>query len=225
MIPPVIIKRAVEKNIDVIGICDHNSAENVSAVREAAQGYEIVVLGGMEVTSEEEVHILGFLHEEPELEDLQRFIYGHLHGSNDPEAFGHQWVVDPEGGVEDINPRLLIGATDLSVHEVVEAIHQRGGIAIAAHVDRFAYSILSQLGFVPPDLSLEAMEVSPFARDNGFDVSSVEFPVVTFSDAHYVEEIGRAWTGVVVESPCLSEIKKAFKGEDGRSVWRTSLYT
>lgn len=221
MIPPRILALAAERKIDVIGITDHNTAENVSAVREIAAEHGITVIGGMEVTSEEEAHVLALFDGAEELRDFQSFVYGNLHGANSPEAFGHQWVVDAEGGVTDINPRLLIGATELSVHRVIEAVHERNGLAIAAHIDRQAFSIVSQLGFIPPDLPLDAVELSPFYREAGFDPDSLERPWLTFSDAHFEEEIGRACTELYVSAPTVAEIKKALAAEDGRRIGRS----
>ncbi len=218
MIPPAILSAAVESNINVIGICDHNTAENTEAVKEIAEQYGVAVIGGMEVTTQEEAHILAFFDAKEELENFQAFVYEYLHGSNSPRDFGHQWVVDAEGGVLDMNPRLLIGASELSVHRVVDAIHERNGMAIAAHIDRQTFSIVGQLGFVPSDLELDAVELSPYYRQSGFDPESVVLPWVTFSDAHYVEEIGRAWTDAVIAAPTVGEIRKALVGEDGRRI-------
>lgn len=221
MIPPNILAKAAEKHIEVIGITDHNSAENVSAVKQQAAGYGITVIGGMEVTTEEEAHILALFDRDDELEDFQSFVYGHLHGANSPEDFGHQWVVDFEGGVLDMNPRLLIGATELSVHRVADAVHERNGMAIAAHVDRPVFSVLSQLGFIPDDLVLEAVELSPFYGESGIDPESLNHPWVTFSDAHFEGEIGRAWTELKIAGSSVNEIKKALSGEDDGSIGRS----
>ena len=58
MIPPLIVRRALELGLDLIAITDHNTAENVEAVQEAARGTALKVLPGMEVQTSEEVHIL-----------------------------------------------------------------------------------------------------------------------------------------------------------------------
>jgi len=226
MIPPNILQAATEKKLDVIGITDHNSAENVAAMREAAETTGIRVVGGMEVTSAEEVHLLALFDGDEELAGFQQLVYDNLHGTNDTEAFGYQWVVDAEGGVIDVNPRLLIGATVLSVHEVVDGIHGFGGVAIAAHVDRQSFSIIGQLGFIPEDLDLDAVELSPFSRENGFGPDELAAGVagdrklvaVRFSDAHHVDEIGRAATELIVADGSVAELRLALRGEGGRAV-------
>jgi predicted metal-dependent phosphoesterase TrpH len=96
MSPKGIAEQAKIKEIDILGICDHNSSENVPALIKAAQKYEIVVLPGMEVTSQEEVHILALFDELESALELQEIIYAHLHGENDEKAFGMQVVVNED---------------------------------------------------------------------------------------------------------------------------------
>ena len=226
MIPQNILRAAAERKLDAIGITDHNTAENVAAVREAAKATGIKVIGGMEVTSAEEVHLLALFDGAEELAGFQRLVYASLHGTNDPEAFGYQWVVDADGGVVDVNPRLLIGSTTLSVHEVVDAVHGFGGVAIAAHVDRQSFSVISQLGFIPEDLDLDGVELSPFAGQNGFGADELaavsaggrEFATVTFSDAHYLGDVGRTPTELRVVDASVAELRLALRGEAGRAV-------
>lgn len=224
MIPPNIVETAKERGIDVLGITDHNSAENVEAVQAAAEGTGLTVLGGMEVTTAEEVHVLGIFENALDIKDFQRFIYNHLHGSNEPETFGHQWVVDEEGGVIDMNPRLLMGATTLLLDEVVASIHELAGLAIAAHVDRQSFSVVSQLGFIPDGLEVDAIELSPFFGSNAFGEGELQAAGggdrvrVTFSDAHYVHEIARSSTTFTVAHPTVQELLMAIQGESGRAI-------
>ena len=75
MTPAMIVEKARSKGLDVIGICDHNSSENVIAVRKAGEKYNLKVLGGMEVTSKEEVHILALFDEDKKLSELQKTVY------------------------------------------------------------------------------------------------------------------------------------------------------
>ena len=63
MVPAKIVDQAKKSGLDVIGICDHNTAENVPAVRCAGSELNLRVLGGMEITTQEEVHILALFDE------------------------------------------------------------------------------------------------------------------------------------------------------------------
>ena len=221
MSPLAVVRQAKNKGLDVIGICDHNSTKNVMAVRQAGQRKGLAVIGGIEVCSEEEVHILGLFDEEENLRDMQQLIDENLRGENNPELFGQQCLCDKHDEIIGREVKLLIGATGLSVEEVVENIHRLGGLAIASHVDRDSFSLFSQLGFVPDGLQIDALEVSP-----RYSVAEVmqclpqtrEYPLVCFSDAHRLEEIGTTSTIFSASAACVTELHKALLGKDGREV-------
>jgi predicted metal-dependent phosphoesterase TrpH len=80
MSPREVVNAAIRKGIDLIGVCDHNSAENVLAVKKAGERNGLMVLGGMEVASSEEAHILVFFDDDHDLLEFQDYIYQHLAG-------------------------------------------------------------------------------------------------------------------------------------------------
>jgi DNA polymerase III alpha subunit len=53
MVPRTIVERAKQAGLDAVGICDHNAAANVQAVREVGREAGIGVLAGLEVTTAE----------------------------------------------------------------------------------------------------------------------------------------------------------------------------
>jgi len=221
-----IVGKATEHGLDAIGICDHNSSENVGAVVNAARDTRLKVLPGMEVTSKEEVHILALFDGLDKALCLQDIVYEHLRGENDPEAFGPQVVVNEDYDVLGFNNRLLAGATELSVDQVVDFIRGLDGLAIASHVDREAYGMIGHLGFIPEGLHLDALEVS---RNLSLEEARRRFPeynhfaFVRSSDAHFLEDVGTASTSFLLNEISTREIKKALHGEENRRVvWRDS---
>lgn len=219
MSPRGIVQKASEKKIDILGVCDHNSAENVPAIRDAAKPFQISVLAGLEVTSQEEVHVLGLFDEWEAALALQETIYANLPGENDEEAFGMQVVVNAEGGVLQFNQKLLIGASTLALEGVVSLIHRLGGLAIASHVDREGFSVIGQLGFIPENLELDALEFSPaVTREEALHKFGSHFPLTSASDAHRLEEIGTAWTSFLLAEGTTKEIKMALINQAGRKI-------
>ena len=221
MSPREVVSAALRKGLDLIGICDHNSAENVLAVKKAGLRNGLMVLGGMEVASAEEAHILVFFDDDDDLLKFQEFIYHHLPGKNDDHAFGLQVIADDEDGVTGFCDRLLIGATTLPAAAIVEAACAAKGesLVIAAHVNRESFSIIGQLGFVPPQLALDAVEISEHmtvaeAADRFPDCR--KYPVITSSDAHGPGDIGKRVMCFTIEEGTVAEIKKALAGRDGR---------
>jgi predicted metal-dependent phosphoesterase TrpH len=217
MSPANVIAVARERGLDAIGLCDHNSAENVPAFREAGRRAGVIVIGGMEVATREEVHVLAFFDEPDGLMALQQVVYGALDGVNDEEAFGPQIVVDESSEPLGLNERLLIGATRLSLRETVDTIHEFGGLAIAAHVDRTAFGVIEQMGFIPPDVSFDALEVS-WRCASAESFAAHGLPIVTFSDAHYLHEVGRVATVIEAGEASARELALALTGRGGRSL-------
>ena len=224
MTPRAIVRTALDKGLDMIGICDHNSSRNTAAVGRAARNTGLTVIPGMEVTSSEEVHIVGLFPTDEATESLQEEVYARLPGLNDEEVFGYQVVVDEEDMVEDLDQRLLIGATTLNSHKVVSIIHRLGGLAVAAHIDRQSFGIFSQLGFIPDDLELDALEIS--WRTN-YKEAREKYPqcrgysLIRSSDAHTLEDVGKISSTARMAGPSFDELRKAFAGEQGRAIVET----
>lgn len=221
MIPPFIVRRAQELALGIIAITDHNSAENVAAVIEAARGLDLVVLAGMEVQSKEEVHLLCLFQTLEQVMDWQAVVYVHLPPlKNNEEFFGPQFVVDASGDFVRYNERLLLTSISLSVEEIAAGVVDRGGLCIAAHVDRPAFSLLANLGFVPPDVGFAAMEISRHAsveESRQRNPSLAGYPFVSSGDAHRLEEMSDR-TILTLNEPTIAEMALAFRGQEGRRV-------
>jgi 3',5'-nucleoside bisphosphate phosphatase len=221
MSPRAIARRARALRIDIVGICDHNSAENAPAALEAARGHGPYVLPGMELTTSEEIHVLALFDTIAPALELQERVYRRLPGENDEAVFGMQVIADAEDEVLGFSPRLLIGATTFSLQEAVDTIRALGGLVVAAHVDRESFSLIGQLGFVPEGLALDALEISAaMSLDEAQRRFEPSLPLLRSSDAHRVEEIGRCRTVFLIEEASIEEIRKALEEKEGRKVVR-----
>jgi len=221
MSPKKIVAKSLEQHLDLIAICDHNTAENAAATVREGSRQGIVVLPGMEICSREEVHLVTLFKKIEDALKMQDFIYDHLPGKNQPEVFGHQIVADEHDQVLGENSRLLIGATQISLLAIVEKAHHLKGICISSHVDRPSYSLIGQLGFIPEDLHLDAVEVSyrvPLKSAPNEVPGIKNYPCVTASDAHFLDDIGKVYTEFILDAPNLEEIRMALTGTDGRRI-------
>ncbi|MBU2548988.1 MAG: PHP domain-containing protein [Proteobacteria bacterium] len=226
MSPRGVVRAALNRGLDLIAICDHNSAENTAATVRAARrtGRRIRVLSGMEICTSEEVHLLALFETPDRALEMQALVYSRLPArTNRPEVFGDQIVANEDDEVEGFNDRLLIAAADLDLASAVRAVHELGGLAIASHVDREAYGLIRQLGFIPASLDLDAVEISKqsdpevlLARHPGL----AAYPRVRNSDAHYISDVGSAWTEFLVQNPSLAELALAFRERQGRRLLR-----
>ncbi len=222
MTPRNIIEKAASLGINIIAICDHNSAENIEVTHDIGKKRGITVIPGMEVTSSEEVHVLGLFGSMEQAYDMQTQVYEHLQpGENDEDAFGMQVVVNAEDEVLGFNKRLLIGSTDLSLDRVIAYIHAFQGIAIASHIDREGFGVIGQLGFIPPEAGFDALEISSgISMEKAAESFSMYrfIPWITSSDAHDLENIGRKTVGLHMNHATFDEFCLALRGTEGRRV-------
>ena len=225
MTPRNIIRHAQAAGIDIVAITDHNAGDNVAAALRAAAGTTVAVLPGMELQTREEVHLLALFDRMRDFVKWCGFVA--LHRSplrNDETRFGAQFVVDETDELIRIEDAMLLASTDLSLEEAVERINALGGITIAAHVDRPMFSCLTQLGFIPPDLGLAAVEVSRNTRAESAREKLPrigDLPIITSSDAHTIEDfISGPKTMFLAETPTLPEIRQALVGKEGRRIQR-----
>jgi len=221
MHPSALVEKAVHSNLDIIAVCDHNASENVPYVMRAAQGKNLKVFPGMEITTSEEVHFLALFDSLSDLTAMQDFVYLHLAGENDEEKFGVQAIVNDVGEVEGISDKLLIGATDVPLYDLLQRVHEQNGLAIASHIDRESFSVISQLGFIDESICFDALEVTPLtgiplAREKYQTLKQYSF--ITSSDAHFLKDIGKTMTKIMMAEPTLTELKMAFARQNGRCV-------
>jgi len=222
MLPELIVEQAQGLGLNIIAVTDHNSAENVAAVVNAAAGTGITVLPGMELQTREEAHLVCLFDTLEQVARWQEEVYAHLPPlKNDESAFGMQVVLDADGEIAGTNERLLLASTSFSVEQVVQRVHELSGLCIPAHVDRPAYSIIANLGFIPPDLEIEGVEISSLV---GPKEARERFPqlerysLIANGDAHRLSEMSKRTTLKMAE-PTVAEIALALAGAGDRGVW------
>jgi 3',5'-nucleoside bisphosphate phosphatase len=222
MSPAKIVSEAAHKGLDIIGITDHNTTRHCSLISKLAAEKGIFVMLGAEVTTKEEVHCLTFFENTDALKRFQIFLDGNLPDiMNNPAIFGHQVQVDEDEIIIYEEQKLLLNAISKSIEEVEAFVHDLNGLFIPAHIDRKKNSIYSQLGFLPLNLRVDALEISRASSPVQFlktHPEIIEFQLLTNSDAHLPENIGKAETVFLMESPSFNEIKLALKEINGRKV-------
>jgi PHP family Zn ribbon phosphoesterase len=222
MLPEFIIQQAQELSLGILAVTDHNSAENAAAMVNAAKGTGITVFPGMEVQTREEVHLVCLFDTLEQVWRWQEEVYAHLPRlENKEDVFGVQIVLDAGGNPVGRNKRLLLTSTSFSVEEVVQRVRDMAGLCIPAHVDRPAYSIIANLGFIPPDLGFVGAEISHLvqvrqARERFPQLK--DYCLIASGDAHRLKELSSRTT-LKMEEATVGELALALAGEGGRTVW------
>lgn len=189
MTPNNLINMSIIKGLDAVALTDHNACENVRAAA-AVAGDKIIFIPGMEVETSEEVHIVTLFPTADAAEEMQRILVDSSpYIPNRPEIFGNQYIMDENDEICSEIDRMLVTASGLDIYTVVAAAKDLGGIAYPAHIDRESYSVLSNLGFIPPDLDISAVEITEKSRAALEGEYSNRYNIITSSDAHYLWDI------------------------------------
>ena len=188
MTPADICGMAKLKGLDMIAVTDHNATANLPYVQAAADFYGLLLIPGIEITTREEVHMLGYFPDVETALEFGEFLKGHMpKGRNRPDFFGHQWVMNEDGEVLREEETLLIGASDLPLKAAAQEVRSRGGVPVPAHINRGSNGLLINLGFFPPDIEFSAVEVwRALPCDPAVQAGRI---VLHSSDAHYLGDI------------------------------------
>ncbi len=209
MTPNNLVNMSVIKGLDAIALTDHNACANVRAA-EAVAGDKIIFIPGMEIETSEEVHMVALFPSAGAAEEMQKLLTEvSPFIPNRPEIFGNQYIMDENDEIRGELERMLVTASGLDIYTVTAAAKELGGIAYPAHIDRSSYSILSNLGFVPPDLDISAVEIT---EKNRFDLESEyssRYNIITSSDAHYLWDISERSRYIEVAEPSVRGILNA----------------
>lgn len=213
--PANIVGMAYVKGLDVIALTDHNSAKNCPAAKEVADNYGITFISGMELTTAEEVHVVCLFDTLDKALDFDKYVAEHIIPvENNPKIFGDQLVMDSDDNVIGTEKNLLINATDIGFIEAFGLVESFGGLAIPAHIDKQTTSVLSNLGYIPPECTFKTIELKNM--ENLAELRKLHpyletCRAITDSDAHYLEQISEPKNFLHAESKTASAVIDALK--------------
>ncbi len=206
MTPNNIVNMSIIKGLDIIAVTDHNSCGNVRAIMEVA-GDRLLVIPGMEIETSEEVHIVCYFPDIESCENMGEYVKKHMSGiKNQEEIFGEQLYMDAEDNIIGKEENLMVTATNLDIFQVVEKVREFGGVAVPAHIDRSSYSILSNLGFFPPELVFQTVEITAKNRLKMEKEYVEKYNIISNSDAHYLEDIAEPEFSVDIMSKSAENV-------------------
>ncbi len=190
MTPHNIVGMALVKGLQMIAVTDHNTVRNLRRVEAAAKDYGIILLPGIEIQSREEIHVLGYF---PTVEAAEAFAEALAQvlpkRKNVVKLFGHQWLYNEEDEPEGEEQALLLQSIEWNLKETIRRVKAFGGVAVPAHVDKAANSLLATLGFVPPDLPVGTLEVSGRYDRESDPMRLGSYQLIRSSDAHFLRDL------------------------------------
>ena len=208
MSPSEIVARAKAAGMDGIALTDHQSARNTPAIAECARRAGLACLFGLEVCTAEEVHTLAIFDTVEQALAMTDWVYAAMPKRvNDPETFGDQPVVTWDDDIVELEWRILAMGCRKTIAETSAQCHALGGLYIAAHIDRSAYS---QLGALPEGDIFDAVELSRTADETIWLPKAGGLAVTRSSDAHNLDDVARVWTEAPLETFSVAALKDVF---------------
>ena len=206
-----IIDRLVEKGVEVFSITDHNSCGNSRLFMEKSVKKGLVFIPGVEVQTEEEVHILAYFSTMKSLEGFCREIKEYLPDiKNREDIFGYQLILDKDDEYVEKEEAFLAGSISLGIDDLSEKVYGYGGIIVAAHIDKIS-SVVSNFGYIP-DIKFSGIEIYKKEKiDDYRDKYMLKLPIISSSDAHFLDDIGEAKFIIEAESKSLEDVFNSLK--------------
>lgn len=211
MTPATVVGLAKLAGAQVVAVTDHNSALNLPAAQEAAFAYGVKLIPGIEVNTQDEIHLLCYFPTVEKALEMGERIYASLPGyPYDPSIWGKQTVMDENDRELYAVEKLLTGAAAIDIYGAKSMCESLGGVAIPAHADKDSYSLLSVMGFCPEDLDFQAYELASPEKYAELSKRGLLMPgkeILCSSDAHNLDAIGRR-LHVLSENSALMKLIK-----------------
>jgi predicted metal-dependent phosphoesterase TrpH len=190
-----IIAEVAKKNLELIGVTDHNNIAFLEDIVKEAQKRGIIVFPGIEVTARE-AHILALFDPNYPLQKLNDFL--------------------PQIGIK-MDQRGKAEAIASSMEEVIKVIDEYGGIAIAAHANSSSGLLQNPRGqykikiYKMPEL--HALELTAQDDINKFSKGLLQkYPAkacICGSDAHCLTDIGQRYTYIKMDNISIIGLHQA----------------
>lgn len=196
-----IVDAAIEADLQAMAITDHNASEGSAYAKEYAGNDGLIIFPGVELSTQGG-HVLGLFGVDSSLDVIEDLI----------ESVGIPQEARGDGTV----------MTKSSIEEVFYEIDKRGGLAIAAHIERWPSGFLETKEDRKTKIRihsseyLSALEITqPQNKDLWSEGKmrnySKKYPCLQGSDAHSLGDIGRRPTYIKMGKIDLDHLRRALQ--------------
>ncbi len=208
-----IVDAALASGLDILGITDHNTVEAIDSIREIAREKGLFIFPGIEL-SVKGGHVLAIFELDTPVERLEDFL--------DYIGVAREGRGDATATAED------------GIEEVFEKIEEQGGIAIAAHIERWPSGFLETTEprrvkvRIHNNKHLSALEITIPQNKGLWNAGKVrgypkKYACIQGSDAHALGQIGRRPVYIEMEQVSLENLRLAFLNYESRIVFPEEL--
>ncbi len=212
MTPNNIAGMAHLAGIEVLAVTDHNAAANLPRVKKIADAYGIMLIPGIEVCTNEDIHLLCYFETVEKCLEFEKIILDSLPPVKNKKAiYGNQLIRDEDDEIIGEYEKLLIIGSSYNLWDCVKLCHSMDGVAVYAHIDKNSYSALSVLGTLPPEIAIDGVEIYDLTNRPKLIAQGLineETLFMSNSDAHYLENIGEREEHLSKDHPLWEMVKK-----------------
>ena len=190
MTPNNIAGMAMLGGLEIAALTDHNTTLNCPAFFKACEKLSVIPMGGMELTTAEDIHMVCLFHDLESAMAFGKMVAEHrMKIKNRPDIFGEQTVLDENDEIISTVDDLLVAGTDLDISTAYNLVMEYGGAAFPAHVDKQSNGILAILGDFPIEPIFATAEFHDISKREEY---TEKYPAlssmncITCSDAHYL---------------------------------------
>ena len=195
-----IVDAALAVSLEVIAVTDHNTVEAINGIRRVAVREGLFVFPGIELSAKGG-HVIALFELGTPVERLENFL-DYVQVAQEGRGDGH---IAAGNGIE----------------EVFQKIEERGGIAIAAHIERWPSGFLETneprqvKRRIHGSKYLSALEITVPESKSAWNAGLVrdypkKYACIQGSDAHAPGDIGRRPVYIQMERVGLAALRSAF---------------
>lgn len=198
--------------LDIVALTDHNTAKNCPAFFKACEGYGIVAVAGMELTTSEDIHAVCLFERLEDAMSFDEYVDKHrMKIKNREDIFGRQLILGEDDRLIGMEEYLLSNATDISIEDAKQIVASFGGICYPAHIDRDANGIIAVLGTFPSPSEFSIYELRDKENKDKYEelYSLADKMAIFSSDAHYLTDMCDAENFFLLEESDSAELVRS----------------
>ena len=180
--PEDIVKKAYDKQLDLIVLTDHNTIDGIDEFKQACIKYRQNALAGVEISTNyqgQEIHLLGYFNlENDSFESLSKLInaYQNIKITQNEAILNKLKKQFPDISISefydfckgigafnnyiDEKGPFFVSKKPISLYEAIKVVHESKGIAVIAHLGEYHFSVDEKKVFIKDclDHSIDGFE-------------------------------------------------------------------
>lgn len=139
--PLNILKQCKKNGLNLISITDHNTAKHYPTIEILKKHFDICIIYGVEVTSNEGFHVLCYFETLNKIKEFNLFIDSNIN-LQEPNDYNRQIITDEYGNSIDELYYKINQPIKCSYEILSKKIRELGGLIVLAHINRGGSGIL-----------------------------------------------------------------------------------